>query len=140
VRHRPSLIAWLQRQVRRELMGDPVGFGAARRTPPTEPGESKPRQSGVSHKQSTNSASQLKQRQLQNRVTNTGNTTRARPRQLIIIAPGNYFIIAPRNPQKQTPFDDGKDIAIFSALNLAITSIISFCHIADKLLDEGEGK
>ena len=44
----PPLIAWLQRQVRHELIGDPVGFGAARRTPPTEPGESKPGESGVS--------------------------------------------------------------------------------------------
>lgn len=131
---------WLPHQVRHELIGDPVGSGAARRTPPPEPGESKPSKSGVSHQQSTNSASQPKQRQLQNRVTNTGNTKRAKPRQLIIIAPGNYFIIAPINPQKQTPFDGGKDIATFSALNLTITSIISLCHIANKLLDEGEGK
>jgi hypothetical protein len=131
---------WLLHQVRHELIGDPVGSGAARRIPPPEPGESKPRQSGVSHQQSKNSASQPKQRQLQNRARNTANTKRARPRRLIIIAPGNHFIAAPINPQKQTPFDDGKDIAIFSALNLAITSIISFCHIANKLLDEDGGK
>jgi hypothetical protein len=131
---------WLLHQVRHELIGDPVGSGAARRTPPPEPGESKPRQSGVSHQQSKNSASQPKQRQLQNRARNTANTKRARPRRLIIIAPGNYFIIAPRNPQKKTPFDNGKDMAASGALNLTIASIISFCHIANKLLDEDGGK
>ena len=129
----PPLIAWLQRQVLHELIGDPVGFGAARRTPPTEPGESKPGESGVSRQPA-------QKRQLHNRVTNTDNTKRERPRQLIIIAPGNCFVIAPRNPQKKTPFDDGKDIATFGALSLIMASIISFCHIVNKLLDEDGGK
>ena len=131
---------WLLHQVRHELIGDPVGSGAARRTPPPEPGESKPRQSGVSHQQSKNSASQPKQRQLQNRVTNTDNTKRARPRQLIAIAPSNYFIIAPKNLQKQTLSNDRKGIATFSALNLSIFTIILCLHIVNKLLGKGWGE
>ncbi len=129
----PPLIAWLQQQVRHELIGDPDGFGAARRTPSTEPGESKPGESGVSRqpaKTAPVAESTNKYRQHQAK----------RPRQLIIIVPGNYFIIAPRNPRKKTPFNDGKDIATFGALNLTIANIISFCHIANKLLDEDGGK
>ena len=63
----PPLIAWLQRQVWHDLIGDPVSSGAARRTPPTEPGESKPGESGVSRQPA-------KKRQLHNRVTNMDST------------------------------------------------------------------
>jgi hypothetical protein len=78
-----------------------------------------------------------KQRQLQNRVTNTDNTKRAKPRQLIAIAPSNYFIIAPKNLQKQTLSNDRKGIATFSALNLSIFTIILCLHIFNKLLGKG---
>jgi hypothetical protein len=128
----PPLIAWLLQQVRHELISDPVGFGAARRTPPTEPGESKPGESGVSRQPA-------KKRQLHNRVTNTDNTKRARPRQLIVIASGSYFINAPKNLQKQTLFNDRKGIATFSALNLSIFTVILCLHIVNKLLGEGGG-